>query len=332
MGGHRRPSPGRRNGPPVTNVPVSSPPSAGHAPWVEVRVSARALLRGGDAEASEGHQQARLLLRHLFACRGLVTTDDAMLAYAPHDESSDAAVERLRGLIPFLFPGDDTAGVSVRNVAEDDWTGLWHAHFAPYRVGERLVIKPPWGAAWDAAPAGARADDLVLELDPGDAFGTGLHPTTRMCLERLETHVRPGMVIADVGTGSGILAIAAARLGAARVVATEERADAAEVARENAARNGLGDDAVQIVAGTGVPDAADGPFDLVTLNISAPAIRGLAREIAGALRPGGGLLVGSGFVSSHEDAVAGALVAAGLRVRDIARGENGWVCIVAERF
>jgi ribosomal protein L11 methyltransferase len=121
----------------------------------------------------------------------------------------------------------------TREVAEEDWATAWKEFYHPMRFGRRLVVKPSWRVL-QAGP-----DDLVIELDPGMAFGTGLHQTTAMCLALLEDYVGPGATVLDQGTGSGILAIAAARLGARRVTAVDSSEVAVAAARENVARNGL---------------------------------------------------------------------------------------------
>src|SRR5437763_1884549 len=121
----------------------------------------------------------------------------------------------------------------TRVVAEDDWATAWKDYYHPMRFGRRLVVKPSW-RAFQAGP-----DDLVIELDPGMAFGTGLHQTTAMCLALLEDYLKPGATVLDQGTGSAILAIAAARLGARHVTAVDSSEVAVAAARENVARNGL---------------------------------------------------------------------------------------------
>ncbi len=144
----------------------------------------------------------------------------------------------------------DVAPLQVRTLREADWANAWKEYFFVHRVGKRTVIVPSWRQA-EYEP---RADDVVLLLDPGMAFGTGLHPTTRLCLQAVEDCVTPGMRVLDVGAGSGILAIAAARLGASAVEAVEIDAVAANVCQQNVERNGVAD-VVHVTAGplTGAP-------------------------------------------------------------------------------
>jgi ribosomal protein L11 methyltransferase len=205
-----------------------------------------------------------------------------------------------------------------------------------------LVVKPSW-RAFQAGP-----DDLVVELDPGMAFGTGLHQTTAMCLALLEDYVRPGAIVLDQGTGSGILAIAAARLGAQRVIAVDSSEVAAAAARENVARNGLSA-VIQVLQGERVPGPVEydtalqttppvagapapassrpAAYDLIVANIIANVIIALAAPFAAALGPGG-VLLAAGIIRDREDDVRAALGAAGLAVeRREARDE--WITLVA---
>jgi ribosomal protein L11 methyltransferase len=207
------------------------------------------------------------------------------------------------------------AGVDglVAEVPDEDWGEAWKAGLAPISVG-RLFVRPSW---IDAAPPPGAAE---VVLDPGMAFGTGTHPTTSLCLRALSDLLgeRPGATVLDVGTGSGLLAIAAARLGAGRVAGTDVDPVAVAVARENAARNGV---EVEL-SGAPVP-ALRGPFDLVVANILANTLRELAPGIAAQVAPGGTLLL-SGLLAGQEEEVREAYLREGLsadRPRDRAEGE-----------
>lgn len=206
-----------------------------------------------------------------------------------------------------------------RELAESDWAEVWKAHFPVIHVGRRLVVVAPWH---EYSPADG---EIVLVLDPGMAFGTGHHPSTRMCLEALEAVVKPGVRVLDVGTGSGILALAAARLGARSVLALDTEADAVRAARRNVRRNALRR-RVRVVQGTlpypGVPQSS---ADLVLANISAKVVRELACHLAGSLAPGG-TLAASGFIAEQERPVREALAGAGFElVRRVQDGD--WVTL-----
>ncbi len=223
-----------------------------------------------------------------------------------------------------LAAGGISAEIATRIVAEEDWAEAWKEHFHVTRFGERIVVVPSWRAY---AP---EPRDVVLTLDPGMAFGTGQHETTRMCLEALERVVAAGARVLDVGCGSGILSIAAAALGAREAVAVDVDDVCVRVTKENARLNGLGD-AVTVIAGSLGDDwpfeTAAARFDVVVANIIAPVIMALAPQFAAALAPAGTLLV-SGIIASREDEVRVALATAGLRVTET-RAMGDWRCMTA---
>jgi ribosomal protein L11 methyltransferase len=216
-------------------------------------------------------------------------------------------------------------------VAEEQWANAWKEHFHVTRIGRRFVIKP----SWRDAPRTPQADDIVLELDPGMAFGTGLHPTTQMCLLALERHLRPGNRVLDLGTGSGILAIAAVKLGAAACLATDIDPVAVESARANVAMNGT-QDAVQVEQGSLASlSILHSPlstvrFDLVLVNILAKIIVELCGEGLGEVVKPGGLAVFAGLIDTQEVEVREALERTGLDVIERTQ-ENDWVGLVCQK-
>jgi len=212
------------------------------------------------------------------------------------------------------------ATVRTRWLREEDWAEAWKAFFPVLRISRRLVICPAWRSCR------ARAGEAVIRLDPGMAFGTGQHPTTLMCLRALEETVQPGAAVLDLGTGSGILALAAARLGAASVLALDSDRQAVRAARENVRLNGL-EAVVRVEDGT--VDGARGCFDVIAANISVPVIIELAGAMAVALKPGG-VLIASGFSEERAGLVAAALTAAGLRVEGTL-SDGDWRTHVARR-
>ena len=186
----------------------------------------------------------------------------------------------------------------VRDLPDDeDWQNSWKSHFKILRIGEHLVIKPTW-LELDPGP-----DDIVIELDPGIAFGTGYHPTTDTCLQALEQHITPGMTVLDLGTGSGILTIAAIKLGAELVTALDIDTMAVTAARRNFRRCRI---SKQVRLGKGSvphPTAGAGQFDLAVANISARGVADRCPFILTALKPGA-LFIASGLLDAQKDEVA----------------------------
>jgi len=251
---------------------------------------------------------------------GGVALDDGpvrLRAWLPEHARRDA--EALRRELRAL--GDAVARpLRVRAVEGERWAETWKRHFTTIRVGRRLVIKPSWRTH------AARHDDVVIELDPGAAFGTGQHETTRMCLEALEARVAPGDRILDLGCGSGILAIAAAKLRAGHVDAIDIDAAAVAATEQNAERNRV-DDIVR--AAESSLDGAwlfrsrvAGGYDLVVANLSSRLVQELAGPVLAALRRGGVALV-SGLIGEQEPACREALEAAGGEVVE-SRAEGDW--------
>lgn len=204
-----------------------------------------------------------------------------------------------------------------RTVREEDWAEAWKAYWKPARFGRRLVVAPSW-ERYESGP-----DEAVVRLDPGMAFGTGTHASTALCLETLDALPRPGPTVLDVGTGSGILAIAAALLGVERVTAIDVDPVAVRVAEENVRANGVAD---RVVArqgeAAGEPSAA---YDLVLANIVADVLAVIAPDLARVLAPGGTLVL-SGIVAPERERVEAAFRREGLAVSG-AREREGWVAL-----
>lgn len=169
-----------------------------------------------------------------------------------------------------LYP---IAEPTFKRLEEQDWANAWKEHYKPFRLGQRVWIQPTWVEADHTA---IQPDDIVLTLDPGMAFGTGLHPTTQMCLQALEAMVQPNMSVVDIGTGSGILAILAAKLGASPIFGVDTDMLAVEAATQNAQQNEVAN-IITIEQGS-LEDVQKGNWDLVVVNILAPIIIAMIQE------------------------------------------------------
>ena len=209
--------------------------------------------------------------------------------------------------------------VESRTVEPREWEEGWKAFYTMIRVGGSLVVCPSW------TEYAAKPGEVVVRLDPGMAFGTGHHPTTRLCLAEIERRMRPGAKVLDLGTGSGILAIAAAGLGASTVLGLDRDATACTVARRNVRANGLAR-RVRVVRGS-IPRPDTSGFDLVLANISAKVLTELAAPLAETLAPDG-LLIASGVLEEQSASVAEALRGAGLHVHDVQTLED-WAVLLA---
>ena len=216
--------------------------------------------------------------------------------------------------------------MTLEDVEDADWENNWKQYYKPMEIGERLLVIPQWE---EADPG----DRVPLYLDPGLTFGTGAHATTRLCLTALETLVRGGERVLDLGCGSGILSVAALRLGAGSALAVDIDDKCRTAARENAGLNGIGPDRLDILVGNLLTDRAaaekiGGGYDLVLANIVADVIIALAPRVRGLLSPGGTFLC-SGIIEGRADEAAAALNAAGLEIRT-RREDNGWYAFTCQ--
>lgn len=257
--------------------------------------------------------------------------DPKLVAAMPEDvlvkgwfEANEKLADTLSALRERLAQLKSTGGADFgtlemegRDAADEDWSEIWKQYYKPFRVGTHLVVKPAW-EAYEPQP-----DDLVIEMNPGMAFGTGTHETTNMCLQLLEKHLQPGMRVMDVGTGSGILAIAAAMLGSQNVLAIDIDPAAVKVAKENICDNHV-QQQVRAVEGDLCKSEAM-PCELAVANIVADAICMLAGPLTRHLIPGGKLIC-SGIIREREQDVRTAADEAGYTLVDrIEKGE--WVAL-----
>ncbi|MCS7061948.1 MAG: 50S ribosomal protein L11 methyltransferase [Anaerolineae bacterium] len=237
-------------------------------------------------------------------------------AYLPCDDTLEerrAHVERALRCLNLIRPAPQP---TYRPIAQADWAEAWKASFKPVRIGQRILICPSW------MPGEARPDDLVLTLDPGLAFGTGLHPTTQLCAAAVEAYVQAGARVLDVGTGSGILSILAARLGASEVLGVDTDEEAVRAARENVLRN---DVSAQVRIELGSHEHAKGVYDVVVANILAGVIHRLLQE---GLASKGRTFIFSGILDTQTSEIVSAMRQSGLQLVEQKQIAD-WICLVA---
>lgn len=226
-------------------------------------------------------------------------------------------------ILPLFKERLDAAGIpyelTTAGVEQEDWQNAWKKYYHAMDIGKRLAIVPGWEAY--------ETDRTVITMDPGMAFGTGTHETTSLCLEVLDERVRGGERVLDIGTGSGILAIAALRLGAACAEGVDIDPMCVRTAGENAQRNGVQDRFTVLVGD--LSDKASGVYNIITANIVAAAILSLAPHVPALMAPGA-VFVASGIIDTRKEEVLAGLRGAGLDPFEV-REKRGWVCIVCRK-
>ncbi|MFC5774427.1 50S ribosomal protein L11 methyltransferase [Ectobacillus antri] len=243
-------------------------------------------------------------------------------AYFPVNDELDQTVESIRVAVDSLKLYDIDLGantITLHEVNEEDWATSWKKYYHPVKVSNTFTIVPTW-ETYDAEP-----EERIIELDPGMAFGTGTHPTTVMCIRALEKAIRPGDHVIDVGTGSGILSIAAAKLGAAKVEAYDLDYVAVESAKSNVTLNNT--EHVVTVGQGNLLQGIDGPVDLIVANLLADIILLFVEDAAKVIKPSG-LFITSGIIQTKQKEVEHALIQAGFTVEEVLNIED-WVAIVA---
>ena len=243
--------------------------------------------------------------------------------YVPLDSRAEERRGRIDLAVRLMAHLAPVSSLQESLLEEEEWESAWKQYFHVLRIGKRIVIVPTWR---NHEP---QETDVVVQLDPGMAFGTGHHPTTRMCLELLENLVRPGIEVLDVGCGSGILSVAAAKLGAAGVLGLEIDKVAAKIARSNVRDNGV-QRIARIVQGT-MPHAEvrANAYDVAVANISAKVISRLAGDLVSALSRNGALIA-SGVLVENKDTVTQRLQEAGGEV-ELRHTDADWVTLVVRR-
>ena len=214
-----------------------------------------------------------------------------------------------------------TFRIETDGCSEEDWADKWKAFFKPTPVGERLFVRPIWIDDYDSG------DRAVLNIEPGAAFGTGTHDTTRLCLETLDKIIKDGDTVLDIGCGSGILAIASMLLGATEGFGVDIDELAVKTAKENGKMNGLDEPELKFVCGD-LADKVTKQYDVVVANIVADIIILFSTQVRAFMKPGA-KFIASGIIDTRADEVCLALQNAGLVLKERIE-ENGWVCLVCE--
>lgn len=226
--------------------------------------------------------------------------------------------EALSKLKPAILRSFD---ITYSHIDDEDWAESWKLHFHPVRITEKIVIRPSWRRHE------VTEGDIVIDLDPGMAFGTGTHPSTALCIRLLADHMAAGMRFLDIGTGSGILMIAAAKTGAKTLAGIDCDPVAVEVAENNLLRNNISPDHFTLMEGDLVTNVRNA-YDMIAANIVAETICSLVPHIPSLLSPGG-IFIASGIIVEKEPMVLKALEEQGFTITDI-RQQEGWSAIAAQ--
>ncbi|MDU5080578.1 50S ribosomal protein L11 methyltransferase [uncultured Tissierella sp.] len=258
-----------------------------------------------------------------FVDPGLINQDfDGIIIKAYFSEADDLEnkIEEIKNRIkndPILNTGESE--IIIGMVDDNDWAESWKKYYKPIKIGERILIKPSWEEYV------LEENDILIELDPGMAFGTGTHETTMMCTEALEKYVKQGDIVYDIGCGSGILSIVAAKLGAEKVVAVDLDELCVKVSNENIRLNDV-DKIIEIKEGN-LLDVVEGKANIIVSNIIAEIIAKMTKDLKAYLKEDG-IFITSGIIVEKIELVENALVENGFKILDIKK-LNGWACIIA---
>ena len=244
-----------------------------------------------------------------------------------HESTLEEVLAAVKELADFVDIGEAT--IEKSQTEDIDWMNNWKKYWKTFKVDEHIIIKPTWETVEDVPE-----DTLVVELEPGTAFGTGTHHTTRLCITQLKKYMQPGQEVLDVGCGSGILSIIALLLGAKEASATDVDIHAVEAAIENARVNGIESDIYTVLTGDVISDAdfrhkvGEHKFDMVLANIFAEIIIPLSGVVKEMMKPGA-LFITSGIIDEREEDVRKALTENGFEIMEVTHS-GGWVSFTAK--
>ena len=245
-------------------------------------------------------------------------------AYLSEEKNVIASIEEITqkmGMLKEYGINIGEGSVSLIEVDENDWANSWKAYYKPTKIGNKIVVKP----TWEEYEKGD--DDIIIELDPGMAFGTGTHETTSMCIRELEKYVKPNSIVFDIGCGSGILSIAAAKLGAQKVLGVDLDEVAVKVSKENVDENNVGN-IVDIKHGD-LMDVVSDKADIVVANIIADIIKILAKDVGKFLEEDG-VFISSGIILDKIEEVKSSLIENEFEIIDV-KTQGEWSAIVSKK-
>ena len=249
--------------------------------------------------------------------------DAVVKGYFKENDNFDETIKYIKESVDNLteFGFDKGKGiVTYHKVNEEDWENNWKQYYKPTKVGDKIVVKPIWESYEQ------NEGELIVEMDPGMAFGTGTHETTRMCVKALEKYVKSEDVVFDIGTGSGILSIVASRLGASRIVGVDLDPVAVESATKNVEFNKLSN--IEILYGD-LMEVVEGKADIVVANILAPIVMILCDGVKEFLNEDG-LFIASGILNTQKDMIVDKMESIGFDIEEVIE-DGEWICIVAKK-
>ena len=248
---------------------------------------------------------------------GLNLDEIKIKAFFSEEEDVVSIVSALRERIESKGLGK----ISTSEIEDEDYLDNWKKYFKPFKIGNNIIIKPSWEEYQE------QKEDIIIDIDPGMAFGTGTHETTSLCIEALEEHVKNASTVFDIGCGSGILSIVSAKLGANKLVAIDLDPSCVRISKENIEKNNLSDK-IDVRQGD-LLEVLEGKADVIVANIIAEAILSITSSVKNYLKDGG-IFISSGIILDKRDSVLESLKDNGFKIEEI-KTQGEWVCIISSK-